>query len=475
MIDISVQLGKDFKTNEFLELVDNTQAPWRHYLSGLPFKNAIEKDYNGDGLDVPKNLHVLESASYHSIPLTLLYGINLALFLQPLAKYGTPELKKTVLSDFLSERKAGGLMISEPKHGTDAMNMQTTFERVGDKIRIRGVKHWQGLTGQADFWLVAGRMIQNQKLDKKISFCVVPQELVEYELYETQGLSLIQYGKNYLDLEVPAANFLEESDSSANKLLDILNRSRMQFTGMAIGYMKKILLKTEIQASQRLIRGKSISSIPSVQTAMSILQVYYTITRACNYYSSKNSGVEFDLSTETIIANSTKVTVTDFMQKSSDSNIQLSGGNSFLAGHFGFEGLKDSRPFCIFEGPNDMLLNQIGRLAIIGMRRSKMTNLRDYILNVVFAKSHVDLPENMPSSCDYTIEFDKMNQTGYASCVGKLTSDLVNIHLLYNLQSRGFDQYLIDNAIIYLENKFKSELYNLQNNSPLLSYQSVKI
>jgi len=82
---ITEQLKLDFKTNEYLEIISSeAEEDWRHYLVSSPFKFAIEKNYGGLGIDVSNNLEVLETASYHSIPLTLLYGINIALFYNPL-------------------------------------------------------------------------------------------------------------------------------------------------------------------------------------------------------------------------------------------------------------------------------------------------------------------------------------------------------------------------------------------------------
>jgi len=48
-------------------------------------------------------------------------------------------------------------MISEPAHGSDALNMTTQHSQVNGKVSIKGKKHWQGLSGDADYWLVASR------------------------------------------------------------------------------------------------------------------------------------------------------------------------------------------------------------------------------------------------------------------------------------------------------------------------------
>ena len=50
-------------------------------------------------------------------------------------------------------------MITEPDYGSDALNMKTQNKLEGEKYHIKGTKHWQGLTGMADYWLVTSRNI----------------------------------------------------------------------------------------------------------------------------------------------------------------------------------------------------------------------------------------------------------------------------------------------------------------------------
>ena len=81
-------------------------------------------------------------------------GINSALFLQPFAKYGQEEVKAPIFKKFLEEKTMGGLMITEPDFGSDALNMQTSHTLKDGKYQIKGTKHWAGLTGWAEYWYI---------------------------------------------------------------------------------------------------------------------------------------------------------------------------------------------------------------------------------------------------------------------------------------------------------------------------------
>src|SRR3546814_6395591 len=65
----------------------------------------------------------------------------------------------------------GGLMITEPAYGSDALNMKTAHRELEDNYRLEGIKHWQGLTGLADYWIIASRgSLPTGELKRDIEF-----------------------------------------------------------------------------------------------------------------------------------------------------------------------------------------------------------------------------------------------------------------------------------------------------------------
>ena len=74
-----------------------------------PLSVYVPEPYGGRGGTIGHSLTVLEETSYHSLPLSLIVGINGGLFLQPVAKYATEEAKEHVLTSFVRDRKFAGL------------------------------------------------------------------------------------------------------------------------------------------------------------------------------------------------------------------------------------------------------------------------------------------------------------------------------------------------------------------------------
>ena len=74
----------------------------REVMSGNPLSINIPEQYGGRGGKVEEILALLSAASYESLALSLTLGINSALFLQPLAKYGSAETKRMVFDRFMT-------------------------------------------------------------------------------------------------------------------------------------------------------------------------------------------------------------------------------------------------------------------------------------------------------------------------------------------------------------------------------------
>jgi len=350
-----------------------------------PLSVAIPSSFGGRGVKVAECLRVLSAASYESLSLSLMFGINIALFLEPLAKYGNVAVQEKVFEDFLTNKAMGGLMITEPLYGSDALNMRTYYEEQGDQYHIKGQKHWQGLTGDADYWLVAARKKSpNGELVRDVDFMMTinqdPLQKIDVsEKYNNLGLYAISYGINNIDVQVPTSHRLNPESTGIKMMLDILHRSRLQFPGMAVGFIKRLLDETMQHCSNRQVSGAKLNEIDSVKFQLSRLQAAYTLASAMCAYSSNTSSIENNLATNGVDANSVKALVSDLMQESAQIALQLAGANGYRLDHVAGRGVVDSRPFQIFEGSNEMLYAQIAEMILKLMRKAKETNFLTFL------------------------------------------------------------------------------------------------
>ncbi|HTX74423.1 MAG TPA: acyl-CoA dehydrogenase family protein [Rectinemataceae bacterium] len=418
-----------------------------------PLACSIPAAYGGRGTEPKEILSVLEAASYESLPLSLVLAINGALFLEPLAKYGSEELKRNTFRRFVEGGAMGGFMMTEPEFGTDALSMRTSFERQADSYHISGTKHWAGLSGWADFWLVTARERREGGLKRDIDFFVCdsnhPEQVIHVEeWYPNLGLFMIPYGRNRIDVRVPGGNRLEPAGTGIALLQDLLHRSRMRFAGMAAGFMHRLLDEGLRHCRERSVGGRSLDSYDQVRSRLAELQAGATIGAAFCKHSSENSSIERSLVDQGLAANVHKTVLSDLMQENSQSLLQLTGAKGYRLDQLAGRAVIDSRPFQIFEGSNDVIYGQIASAFLKRMKDSGETNLLSAL------RLH-ELTGRAAGYFSRLLDFQLLSDLVQRKLVdlGRILARVVSVDFLIGLGGGGFDGRLIDNAIEFLKEK----------------------
>lgn len=448
---------------------------WHEIMEQKPLSVAVPEEFQGRGLQVKECLSILSAASYESLPLSLTFGINIALFMEPLAKYGHKDLQQPIFEKFMNHQAMGGLMITEPDYGSDALNMQTCYTENDDCFSLKGQKHWQGLTGMADFWIVAARKKnENGELARDIDFFVTDnskdaQKIHVDNYFNNLGLYMIPYGLNCLDLSVPKIQKLAPPRSGIKMMLDILHRSRLQFPGMGMGFIQRMLDEALEHCNERIVGGQKLSMLDSVRYQLSRIQSSYSICSGMCARSAAMSGIEFDLSGEGLEANSMKALVTDLMQESAQICVQLSGSSGYKIDHIAGRGIIDSRPFQIFEGSNEMLYTQIAEGVIKHMKKMKERNLGTFLSQhertdqvAPMLLKHLDF--NLP---DIWVQRQMV-------VMGKVIARIICLQYVLDMVHKGFRKDLFDNCLKHMEmdvKKLLSDLSEYNNAEPIMEYK----
>ncbi|PKP35326.1 MAG: acyl-CoA dehydrogenase, partial [Bacteroidetes bacterium HGW-Bacteroidetes-15] len=241
----------------------------REVLEENPLNVFIPQTYGGRGGKIHEMLTLMEASSYQSLPLALMLGINGGLFLQPVANYALDEAKENVFKRFIDQKNLGGLMITEPDFGSEALKMQTVFSKSDNQYNISGTKHWAGLTGWADFWLMTAREKSiSGELGRDIGFFIHDTNnggIDVEEYYNNLGLYMIPYGRNKVDISVPSGYRLQPKTTGISMMLDLLHRSRLQFPGMATGFLHRLLDEAISHCKTRFVGGVSLFNYDQVK------------------------------------------------------------------------------------------------------------------------------------------------------------------------------------------------------------------
>ena len=426
----------------------------REIQSMTPLSVFIPEEYGGRGGHVHECQAILAAASYESLALSLTLGINGALFLQPLTKYGAESIKGPIFDRFIEEKNLGGLMITEPDYGTDALSMQTSYTETDDGYHLTGTKHWAGLTGWADFWLVAARgKGAGGDLARDIDFFVAdmnqPEQMIEVEeFYQNLGLYMIPYGRNHVDIQVPTAHRLQPESTGIKMMLDILHRSRIEFPGMGMGFLQRILDEALEHTKERFVGGKPLIEYDQVQRRVADIQAAFTACSAMCLHTSEHAHTDNNLAGEALSANAIKTVVTDLMQDAAQSLLQLTGGQGYRLDHVAGRSVVDSRPFQIFEGSNDVLYQQISEAVLKSMRQKKERNLRDFLETHDLARRATDYVSDA-----LNFEVDQSLSQRKLVDLGRVLGRVVTMELVIELGDRGFRSDLISNCLQAFQEK----------------------
>jgi alkylation response protein AidB-like acyl-CoA dehydrogenase len=436
---------------DFNELSTSRGLPpfvMREIQSLTPLSVFIPEEYGGRGGHVHECQAILATASYESLALSLTLGINGALFLQPLTKYGHDSIKGPIFERFIEDKNMGGLMITEPDYGTDALNMQTSYTKEDGTYHVDGTKHWAGLTGWADFWLItARRKGSDGELGRDIDFFVAdmnrPEQMVEVEeFYENLGLYMIPYGRNHVDIQVPEEHRLQPRSTGIKMMLDTLHRSRIEFPGMGMGFLQRILDEALAHCKERFVGGKPLIDYDQVQRRITEIQAAFTACSAMCLHTSEHAHTDNDLAGEALSANAIKTVVTDLMQDASQSLLQLMGGKGYRLDNVAGRSVVDSRPFQIFEGSNDVLYQQISEAMLKSMRQMKEKNLETFL-------SDHDLTSRAVEYFNDALNFEVDQSLSQRKLVelGRILGRVVTMELVIELGDRGFRSDLISNCL----------------------------
>lgn len=457
---------KDQETNKEALNRGISESSLNSIMNRTPLAAFIPSRYGGFGGHTAEALAMLEASSYESLPLSLMMGINGALFLQPIANYADESARASVYERVLNAGKMGGLMITEPDFGSEALKMQTSFTKddASNTYSLKGLKHWAGLTGMADYWLMTAREKNSKgELGRDISFFIHDTrnggiEVEEY--YNNLGLYMLPYGRNKIDIKVPAAYKLEPKSTGITLMLDLLHRSRLQFPGMGMGFLKRMMEEAIDHCRKRFIGGQDLINYDQVKLRISKLQAYFTVCSAMCNFTSINVPLEKNTSKMDVEANAIKSVITDYMQKASQSLLQLTGAKGYRLDHIAGRSTVDSRPFQIFEGSNDILYQQISESVLKLMRKFKSTNLYDFLKDYDLTLRSSDYFKDM-----LNFEIDvKMPQRKLVE-LGRALGRMVSMEFTLNLGDQGFNAELIQNAVQTLQDEIKGILSSFKEGS----------
>jgi alkylation response protein AidB-like acyl-CoA dehydrogenase len=315
------------------------------------------------------NLEIVRQAAYHSVELALSLGITVSLFSGPVRRFAADLWRQQLEDGFLHHGMLGGMMITEPGCGTDIMACQTRCLKSQAGYELTGQKHWSGLTGLADYWLVLAKDEPEGK-DRRfpsLNFFICrsnPESFKVIKTYGSAGLRSIPYGITQINARegVLAPLLVGDRIKRFRQIHGILQRSRISITAITCGASQRIAADALAHVEDRHVFGRALAEYGQVQARIREIVASRDISEALFRLACRKATLADttpDAEIDVMIANAVKVVCTDLAFASATSASQLLGGDSYRTDTYIGRATADLRPFRIFEGSNDVLCEAV--------------------------------------------------------------------------------------------------------------------
>ena len=190
-------------------------------------------------------------------------GVHSFLAMQSIALLGDEEQRERWLPEMARLEKIGAFGLTEPRHGSDAVALETSARRDGDGYLLNGRKKWIGNGSIADYVIIWAR-----GSDGAVGGYVVEKGTPGYEAVVMTGKTALravwQAEITLTDVRVPAENRLANSHSFKD-VSRVLDRTRYTVAWRALGLATASYELALAHALQREQFGQPIAGYQLVQ------------------------------------------------------------------------------------------------------------------------------------------------------------------------------------------------------------------
>ena len=319
---------------------------------------CIPEEWGGAGMDYLSLGVVCEELEYVDTHLRVIMSVHVGLNCMTVWCWGSDDQKKKYLAPQARGEKIATYGLTEPNAGSDAVGIQSTAVRKGDRYVLNGEKVWISLADVADHFIVFAWTDQEKKKNrdhKGLSAFIVERAFKGFSSYtikEKWGILAGNTGGFSMDnMEVPAENRLGQEGEGFGIAMFALENGRYTVASGATGLIRACLDASVKYARERKTFGKAIGEHQLVKEMIAEMVSDYDAARLLWLRAGwlKNEGRRN--TRETSLA---KWFATVKSERAASDCVQIHGGNGYSdeypAGRF----YRNSKAAVIYEGTREI-------------------------------------------------------------------------------------------------------------------------
>ena len=324
---------------------------------------TVSEEDGGTGLDAVSATLVMEEMGAADASTTLSYLAHSILCVNQIGKNGTPEQKKKYLPKLISGEWIGGMGMSEPDAGSDALGRKTKATRQGQNYLLNGSKTWitNGPTGDV-FYCYA--RTGDQRSD--ISTFIVDRAMPGFSTgkkFSKMGMRASPTGELiFSNCLLPESQRVGQEGKSIKMMMQNLDLERITISGISLGIARASIEVATQYAKERMAFGKPIGAFQQIQERLTEASAWYEACRSLTYQAAKlwDLGLMKDKDASMMAAKAKLQSAQMATQVSLDA-IQILGGYGYTREFPVERYMRDAKLIEIGAGTNEILRVIIAR------------------------------------------------------------------------------------------------------------------
>ncbi|MEU3791980.1 acyl-CoA dehydrogenase family protein [Streptomyces fructofermentans] len=320
----------------------------------------LPEEYGGGGGGIAELSIVLEELGAAGCPL-LMMVVSPAICGTVIARFGTPEQKRTWLPGLADGSRTMAFGITEPDAGSNSHRITTTAHRDGSDWLLTGRKVFISGVDIADATLIVGRAEDARTGRLKPCLFIVPRDtegfgrrVIDMELHSAEK----QFELTLDDVRLPAEALVGDEDAGLLQLFAGLNPERIMTAAFAIGMGRYALSTAIAYARERTVWKEPIGAHQAVAHPLAQAHIDLELARLMM----QKAALLYDAGDDVgagEAANMAKYAAAEACVKAVDQSVHTLGGNG-LTGEFGLASLiTASRVARIAPVSREMILNYV--------------------------------------------------------------------------------------------------------------------